>query len=436
MGFFKFDKIQKVLYFFVLFFPLIIVLRSAATNITLTVLSIISIFIIIGQKKYFFFKDYFIKYIIFFFIFIFINSLLNFYNLEIVLKSLSNFRYLFLTFAVFITLENISNKNLKLFLNTNLILIILIGLDIFYQFNFGKNIIGLLPGICDNNMENCARFSGIFGSELIAGAYISQIGLLIFYLIISNNQLKTNNFNQITSFSFLLYLFFIIILTGERNALLIFLISIFIFFFLQKKIKLKNFLILNFIFFISLVIISQNSKSIKSRYLNFFSSTVSSKNAPIIEKLKNTPWGFHYQAAYELFLQKPLLGHGHKSFRIKCHDTKIDKKTVFYRDMFRGYRACSSHPHSYVMEFLSENGIVGLLFFLIFYLIILNKILNLNVSLKNQNSYIVIGIGSLLLAILFPFKPSGSFFTTFNTSLLFYLLGFFHFYTKRIKKFN
>ena len=95
--------------------------------------------------------------------------------------------------------------------------------------------------------------------------------------------------------------------------------------------------------------------------------------------------------------------------------------------MFRGYRACSSHPHSYVMEFLSENGIVGLLFFLIFYLIILNKILNLNVSLKNQNSYIVIGIGSLLLAILFPLKPSGSFFTTFNTSLLFYLLGFFHF---------
>ena len=247
MRFFNFDKIQKVLYFFVLFFPLIIVLRSAATNITLTVLSIISIFIIIGQRKYFFFKDYFIKYIIFFFIFIFINSLLNFYNLEIVLKSLSNFRYLFLTFAVFITLENISNKNLKLFLNTNLILIILIGLDIFYQFNFGKNIIGFLPGICDNNMENCTRFSGIFGSELIAGAYISQVGLLIFYLIISNNQFKINNFNQITPFSFLLYLFFIIILTGERNALLIFLISIFIFFFLQKKIKLKNFLILNFI---------------------------------------------------------------------------------------------------------------------------------------------------------------------------------------------
>lgn len=433
MKFLIFNKIQKVLHFFVLIFPLIIVLKSAAINITLTVLSLISICLIIVKKKYFFFKDYFIQFIIFFFIFIFINSLLNFHKLEIVLKSLSNFRYLFLTFAVFITLESISKKNYKLFLVTNSALIILIGLDIIYQFNFGKNIIGLLPGMCDVNQENCVRFSGIFGSELIAGAYISQIGLLFFYLIINNNQTKTNNLNQIILFSFLLFLFFIIILTGERNALLIFLISTFLFFFLQKKIKLKNFLILNFIFILSLIIISYNSHSIKSRYINFFDITISKKNISFIEKLKNTPWSYHYQAAYELFLQKPILGHGHKSFRIKCFDTKIDKKTLNDRDKFRNFRGCSSHPHSYVMEFLSENGILGLLFFLILYLIILKKTLNLNALQKNQNNYIIIGIGSLLLAILFPFKPSGSFFTTFNSSLLFYLLGFFHFYTKQIK---
>ena len=72
--------------------------------------------------------------------------------------------------------------------------------------------------------------------------------------------------------------------------------------------------------------------------------------------------------------------------------------------------------------------------FLILYLIVLKKTLNLNALQKNQNNYIIIGIGSLLLAILFPFKPSGSFFTTFNSSLLFYLLGFFHFYTKQIKQ--
>ena len=60
MKFLIFNKIQKVLHFFVLIFPLIIVLKSAAINITLTVLSLISICLIIVKKKYFFFKYNFI----------------------------------------------------------------------------------------------------------------------------------------------------------------------------------------------------------------------------------------------------------------------------------------------------------------------------------------------------------------------------------------
>ena len=86
------------------------------------------------------------------------------------------------------------------------------------------------------------------------------------------------------------------------------------------------------------------------------------------------------------------------------------------------------------MEFLSENGIIGFLFFLTFFLIIFNKILNLKKYLKNKKSNIVLGIGSLLLAVMFPLKPSGAFFTTFNASILFYMLGFFLFYIDKLKK--
>ena len=45
-------------------------------------------------------------------------------------------------------------------------------------------------------------------------------------------------------------------------------------------------------------------------------------------KIKNTPWFYHYQAAFELFLEKPVLGHGYKSFRTKCHETKIEKNLL------------------------------------------------------------------------------------------------------------
>ena len=66
MSIINFNKIQKILYFFVLIFPLIIVLRSAAINTTLAIISAISILYIL-IKKIIFFEDSFVKFIIIFF---------------------------------------------------------------------------------------------------------------------------------------------------------------------------------------------------------------------------------------------------------------------------------------------------------------------------------------------------------------------------------
>ncbi len=422
------NNIQKILYFFILIFPLIIILKSAAINITLFLISFISVFLVIKKKTYFFFKDYFVLFIIFFFFFIFINTILNFYNLENVIKSLGIYRYLFLSFAVFLTLENISKKHFSLFIYLNCILLILVGLDIFYQYNFNKNIFGFLPGMCESNFSNCIRFSGVFGSELIAGSYISQIGLLFFFLIKHENFQKNSNYQNIIII-FLFFIFLTVLLTGERNALLIFLICIFLFYFFCKKII--NFLIICFISLVILLLIAQNSHSIKSRYLNFLDVSVSTKDSSFKEKITTVPWYYHYKAATELFIKKPLIGHGYKSFRLKCSQTKIDKKLIENPKEYKGYRGCSTHPHNYMMEFLSENGLIGFIFFIFFIIIILFKILEVTKYHKNKYNYLLIGIGSLMLAILFPLKPSGSFFTTFNASILFYLLGFFLYYAKK-----
>ena len=102
---------KKTLKLIILIFPLIIILKSAAINIALFVISLISILLIIKNKDFSYFKDYFIKVIIFFLGFVFINSIIHFQNIEIVIKSLGNYRFLFLSFAVFFVLENISKKN-------------------------------------------------------------------------------------------------------------------------------------------------------------------------------------------------------------------------------------------------------------------------------------------------------------------------------------
>ena len=82
MNFLNLNNIQKILQFFVLIFPLVIILKSAAINIVLFVISLISILLIIKNKDYSYFKDYFVAVIIFFLSFVFINSIIHFQNIQ------------------------------------------------------------------------------------------------------------------------------------------------------------------------------------------------------------------------------------------------------------------------------------------------------------------------------------------------------------------
>ena len=423
---------DKIVLFFVFFFPLIIVLRSAAINIAVTAVSIIMLFYIFKRNQINFLKNKLVIYIIIFFSFIFINSIIHFTSFDLLLKSLGNFRYLLLSMAVFFVFEKISEKQKIFFIYFNIIIISLIAVDILYQFIFYKDIFGFVPGMCNNFLPiKCIRFSGAFGNELIAGSYLSQIGFLILVLFL-NLDSKKIYFNLLIKFFLCLFLFIVILLTGERAALLIVMLSIFFIFFFKKKI-INFFFIL--IFLLSLIFFSaQKIESINARFIKLFDGWGStSKDTSIVNKIIESPWSFHYQAAIELFLDKPVLGHGPKSFRIMCENTHIDKKTREQRDYYRDYRACSTHPHNYLLEFLSEHGVVGGVFFIGLIFIVFTSIYKKSTNHKDKNLSILIGIGSLILAIIFPFKPSGSFLSTFNASMLFYIFGFFLHYLKKVK---
>jgi O-antigen ligase len=423
---------DKIVLLLVFFFPLIIVLRSAAINIAVTIVSVIMLFCIFKNNQIKFFKNKLVIYITIFFSFIFINSIIHFTSLDLLLKSLGNFRYLLLSMAVFFILEKISEKQKIFFICFNIIIISLIALDVLYQFIFYKDIFGFAPGMCNNILPiKCVRFSGAFGNELIAGSYLSQIGFLILVLFL-NLDLKKIYFNSLIKFFLCSFLLVVILLTGERAALLIVILSIFFIFFFKKKII--NFFFI-FIFLLSLIFFSsQKIESINTRFIKLFDGWGStSKHSSIVNKIIESPWSFHYQAAIELFLEKPIFGHGPKSFRIMCENTNIDKKTREQKDYYRVYRACSTHPHNYLLEFLSEHGVVGGVFFIGLIFIVFTSIYKKCINDKDNNLPILIGIGSLILAIFFPFKPSGSFLSTFNASMLFYIFGFFLHYLKKVE---
>jgi O-antigen ligase len=398
---------------------------------TSTALSIIILFYIF-KKKIKIFKITSVIYIIIFFSFIFLNSIIHFSSFDLLLKSLGNFRYLFLSLAVFFFFEKISDRQIKYFIYFNIIIIILIALDIVYQFIFYKDIFGFAPGMCSDVIPiKCVRFSGVFGDELIGGAYISQIGFLILFLFLNLNFKK--NYSNFLMHAFLfLFLLTVILLTGERAALLILVITLFFIFFFKKKIV--NFFLILIFLLIVIFFSAQRVESINNRFIKLFDGWGSTSENPTIKnKIIESPWSFHYQAAIELLLEKPILGHGPKSFRLKCENTNIDKKTREQRDYYRDYRGCSTHPHNYLFEFLSENGIIGGLFFIGLFFLVFSSIYKKCENSKNKNVFMLIATGSLILAILFPLKPSGSFFSTFNASMLFYIFGFFLYFLKKMK---
>jgi len=58
------------------------------------------------------------------------------------------------------------------------------------------------------------------------------------------------------------------------------------------------------------------------------------------------------KTAYNMFLDKPIFGHGPKMFRVICKDEKYAT----------GVAPCNTHPHNFYVQLLAEAGIIGFSF--------------------------------------------------------------------------
>ena len=88
---------------------------------------------------------------------------------------------------------------------------------------------------------------------------------------------------------------------------------------------------------------------------------------------------------------------------------------------------CESHPHNYVLEILNDTGLIG--FLLLFFLVINLLINNYKDYRNNEKSKIQISNWIYLAIILsifisfFHSKVVEVFFSTFNSSFVFMILG-------------
>jgi O-antigen ligase len=364
--------------------------------------------------------------IIFFFVFSIISTFFNIKELGslIFFKSILDFRFAILFFVI----RNVINYeiiNIKIFFNIALISSSFLSLNIFSQHLIGIDIFGHTPFD--------GRFNGLFESEAIAGSYIQKFSLFsILSILLFKTPRKINFFLTI---AVVIILGLGILMTLDRMPFIMFLFSVLILLILLKKLRVRFLISIVVIIFLFHVLFN-NYLIIKNRYssilneINFLNIkesiyTLGSKiNAAVSHNEINDnkielPGEYDYlkiyRSAYKVFLISPIIGSGVKSFGTSCGQLENKNQNI----------NCSTHPHNIYLEILVNQGIIGMIIFLIFLAIVLKKKFFEILSNKEIDKPKLLNFFFLtaLVTELLPIRSYGSIFQTVNGTFFWFFLA-------------
>ena len=400
------DKINSFSIFFsilIYLVPISIISGPAIPDILLSLSSVSFILFSFFFRLWKYFNNNFFK---FFIAFWFLNLISSFFSDTILISSWNSFAYLRFGIFVIVIIFALSNNHnfFKYFSIIYIPIFLLLLFDALYQKYFGYNLVGFYSCTSPNDVPTaCSRLSGFFRSEWILGSYIFNFFSLFMILILLTNFFKEKK-------NFLIILISLLALsavfvTGERVSLFRILVFCLIFFvIIFRNLVFKKIAVL---FFLILIFVFSNFLKNEGRY-NFFLDQNLKKNELI------SIYHDLYSTAFKMFLDRSISGHGNQSFRYKCADEKY-KTGKYY---------CNTHPHNFFFQILAENGIVGIIFFLFFYISLLKNLLKF--FFYSINDFIKAGVFMLslnLVITLLPFIPSGNFYNNVSGIFLYVNIG-------------
>jgi O-antigen ligase len=377
--------------FLISILPIGLLAGSFISNLIILIICLIFIIEIIRKKEFFFIHDINFYFLIIINLYLFLNSYFISYNSESIFKSIGFLRFIFLAYAISYYYNLAGDKILKIWA----FFFLIVSFDILFEYFFGKNIIG-------NSSDYHGRIASFTGDELkIGGFYFGFIFLSLSYFY------KRQKIFILLSISFLI----IALLIGERsNFIKIFIMYLIFFIFFFKISYLKKMIIILTLTVIPISIILGNSK-LQSKFINqifdrkFIEIIKSDKEEIDLKKIiSNNRYLSHYYVANNIFEKNIIFGSGFKTFRSESYKPEYNKDEI---------NGASTHPHQLHFEILSELGLLG------YFLIILNLLF---IVLKNlQYNYKIVNIAALLfvLSSMIPILPSGSFFTSYSSTIFF-----------------
>jgi len=364
---------------------------------------------IVINKNLFFIHTYFFKIFLFFYLILILSSIFSQYSAFSLETSILYIRYFFYTFAIsFLLIEK--PKLLIHFVNFLFLTVIIVVIDGYAEFIFGKNTLG-------TSSPDPSRILSFFHAMII-GSFLSKIMPLIFIFLIIKNY-KKKYLYLIYFFICLTYL--IIFLSGERSA---FIHATIIFTLISIALKETRRIFIFAATFIIILIgsIATTNEVIKKRMytsvidgLNFekLPNLNSEKELIIFSPVHNKL----IRVAFNIFTDNKIIGSGPNTFRIAC------KK--YSNWMYFNNGGCATHPHNTYAQLLSETGLLGISIIILIYLFLIIEFFKYFFKAKNKYQSIHFCLTIYFLIILFPFTPTGNFFNNWICAIYFLPLGIF-----------
>ena len=318
----KKNLFNKMSFFLIYLYIPSIIFSNALSNILLLIFSFFSFYLILKNRIQI--PTWIVYFIIFIFFYFFHPSNFKEFDLEKLIKIFFLIRFpLFVLLILYLADKEDNRKYFKIIFKIIFLFLVLLSIDIIYQFIFKIDLLGYKPGAWDENILDYKRYSGFFNDEYIGGAYLYLNSYLVLYLFLKVKLLLKYGF-LLAAISLILIA---TIMSGERVALfkLSLMIMISAFFLLPVFKGKKIYLIIMFSLATMFVL---NNDTLSRRYID---STISEIGN--FENIKNNSYHYlHYKTALDTKYDK--MSRIQKTYEGASPKIKADLKNKF-KDSFK-----------------------------------------------------------------------------------------------------